>query len=232
MTSATARSLPATLVACVGLATAWLGSAPVARAQRRAIPPVAHFEQDGAPASERLFTRPIEVDLVLGLGSPVGFIGAQLGYAPAPWLVAKAGLGYSHGPQGDLSVAARAPMRDAAVGLEGGVSLGPYEQQPSIADALTCVLFLVSLCSGHGAGRVLPNVWEPAVWGHFALTVEYRYRRPIGLLARFALGYQILLNDSAARCGAVAGSGDVCAEVPSTTGLMLVSFAMGYTFDV
>lgn len=121
----------------------------------------------------------------IGIGTPVGFLGAGAEAAAARWLVFEAGAGLGPaGPEAAGLLRLRGTLsRSTAVDLGGGVSVGNYEwvEGPFVDNP---------------AGKRA----KPAYFGNVELVVEHRAGGASGFQMRELLGYAVILNPGSLEC--------------------------------
>lgn len=178
----------------LGVLLVLLGSSVEARATEpppaidtREIGPDAElFDDRHRPEARPWVERPLAIEAQLGLGAPLGLAGAAFDWSPSPGFSWNAGAGVGESTHSlQLGTAVRLRLIAAmgfAVGAEGGLAVGPYEES--------------SECP---SGRCPPAYsWDPAVWGHIGLVLERRTES--GLALRWSFGAAGIFNVTAAEC--------------------------------
>jgi hypothetical protein len=123
---------------------------------------------------------PLALEAHLSLGGPYGLIGAAFDFSPSPGFSASLGGGMS-GATRSPQVATTSRFRlllteSVAVGTEGGLSLGSYD------DGIDCA-----------TGSCPPSWhWDRAVWGSLGLMLEARTDE--GLSLRWGFGASGIFN--------------------------------------
>lgn len=161
--------------------------------------------------------RPLSLDVIAGLGTPVGYIGGGVDVAPVNWLSVGAGMGESTG----LQIAVWGGVRlvgneHQALGLRAVFSTGPFEGAP------------------------WPNLGENDYWRKvrraywLSPEVGYELRTSGGFDFRVFGGGAVLLNPSDATCERNGALID-CAD-PLSGGrpnvVPYVGIALGYAFKL
>jgi len=166
-----------------------------ARAQEEPGDPSA---ERAAPARPRPFTftdRPLTIDAVLGLGTPVGIIGGIVQYDVARWLALGAGAGANIA---GLQLAALARLRPftwerpwGTIGIElgGALSTGAYGGQLDVGP-------LISDRPPDPDEQVYSNSW--LAWAQADVGFELKTRGGFHLIAAEGLGWP--LNASSGHC--------------------------------
>lgn len=130
--------------------------------------------------------KPFAVEGQVGVGTPLGFVGAQAEYAPFPWLGLSGGIGLSDdGLQIAMMPRLRVPLGSVALALGLGMSAGAEEQRA---------------CEGPGGlcldmdyeGPEYDRTWNLGVFGNAEVAMEVRARS--GFVFRTSLGMALLLN--------------------------------------
>jgi hypothetical protein len=147
------------------------------------------------------------VELSLGLGTPVGLVGAHVERRIAEWFALRAGAGAA---LDGVQVAGMARLRvPAAPVLNYGVGLsgGPHQEWQLFCEC------------------VLPE-WDFALWNNHELVLESSSDH--GFVFSVALGAAILLNPNARHCG----PGRCDEDAASVTHAMpYLALAFGSAFD-
>lgn len=130
--------------------------------------------------------RPLALEAQAGLGAPLGLVGAAFDWSPSAGFSWNAGAGLGGSNQSlQLGTAVRLRIIVAngfAVGAEGGLSVGRYEER-----------------SDCPSGRCPPAYsWDHAVWGHIGLLLERRTEA--GLTLRWSFGGAGIFNVASAEC--------------------------------
>jgi hypothetical protein len=198
---------------------ALIASAPPNDAEPVASAPPTDVAESPASTSSPASTfdvRRLALEGHLGIGTPVGSLGAVLEYAPLPFLGLGAGLGVGSGPSSGnhfhgAVVArfrpARGPKDALVIGL--GYSFGGYQR------------FHLNI-DGDPSNDALQ-----ADWAHWAQAdIGWERRTPKGFLIRLSMGGAALLNPASLRCDDAAFSSS-CRSA-SSEGLFTFDLALGY----
>jgi hypothetical protein len=172
---------------CFVITGAALAREPLPNVDLREVGPDAETFDDRRRPEARLWAqRPIAVEAQVGLGAPLGLAGLALDLSPSAGFSWNVGAGVGGSTKTlQLGTAVRLrliPVHGFAVGAEGGLAFGRYEERSECA-----------------TGRCPPAYsWDQAVWGHIGLVLERRSES--GVTLRWSFGGAGIFNVTSADC--------------------------------